>query len=428
MQQQPNTHKTHTTLRQQLVRSHLKVAGLAACVLVLAAVATQMLREPINTIRLDNVPSANAAMIVQLGLQKSEANLRGWVALKNPTLRDNVGLAWGNEIDPAFDSLQKLSENDIQERQLLLASLADKLDRLKKLQDWTIDVAAKPGNEPAKLVFTQEFGPARKKLVGALRGFRYQQNQLSAVELDSFFQLRLAISEAEAALGRFVVEGVEADASNYDYHSERIEALRLILTLKAESPMPAQISEQLDVLQRLAESIIASKRSPRSNVAWHTIGTRVEPLSAEIADELAQIADLEVSAVRSRVEQIATWTHIFSICSIIALFVVLAIALVLSNRQARRISAPVTKLFKATEAMKDGDFSKDLDPEGVHEVRGLISAFNAMRESISGSHQTLASQALSLLILTTSNKSMTHWGTMQAIGYSRFSAVACERA
>jgi len=386
---QQNTGAPHTTLRQQLLRSHLKVAALAAFVLVFAAVAMQMLREPITTIRLDNVPSANAAMNIQIGLQKSEANLRGWVALKNPALRDNVGHAWNDEITPAIDSLLTLSENDTEERRQVLSSVRDKLNRLKKLQDWTIDVAAKPGNEPARLVFTQEFGPTRKKLVNSLDEFRYDQNQLSGEELDSFFQLRLAISEAEAALGRFVVEGIEADASNYHYHVERVRTIGLTLTLGTETPLPIQIVEQLDVLERLSDSIIASKRSPRSNVAWHTISTRVAPLSADIADELAKIADHEVSAVRNRVEQIATWIHILSICSIIALFVVLVIALVLSSRQAKHISAPVTKLFQATRAMKDGDFSTTLTPEGVHEVRGLIGSFNAMRESISESHQAL---------------------------------------
>ena len=170
---QQNTGAPHTTLRQQLLRSHLKVAALAAFVLVFAAVAMQMLREPITTIRLDNVPSANAAMNIQIGLQKSEANLRGWVALKNPALRDNVGHAWNDEITPAIDSLLTLSENDTEERRQVLSSVRDKLNRLKKLQDWTMDVAAKPGNEPARLVFTQEYGPTRKKLVNSLDEFRY---------------------------------------------------------------------------------------------------------------------------------------------------------------------------------------------------------------------------------------------------------------
>jgi len=384
----------HTTLRQQLLRSHIRVAGLAALVLVLAAVAMQMLREPITTIRLVNVPSANAAMTVQLGLQRSEANLRGWVALRTPALRRNVDLAWNEEIRPAFESLKELSEkHSTTERMALLSELDENLQRLRKLQDWTIEVAAKSGNEPAKLVFGKEFGPARKTLVEKIDKLRFKQVNPGAAAQESFFRLRLGLSEAEAALGRFVVEGHETDAANYLDHIKRVRRLTAWLSTGSvtgsASTLPTQITEQLDGLERLSDSIIASKRSPRSNVAWHTISTRIEPLSAEIASELAEIADFEVFTMRNRVEQISIWTNLLSMFSIIALFVVVFIALVLSNTQARRISAPVTKLFRATEALKNGDYGEALHPEGVFEVRGLISAFNSMRESISQSHKDL---------------------------------------
>ena len=394
-QKSHNTGETrHTTLRQQLLRSHLRVAGLAALVLLLAAVAMEMLREPITTSRLINVPSANAAMTVQLGLQRSEANLRGWVALKNPALRENVNKAWRDEIWPAFETLKELSmDYGTPERQLRLSKLDDSLSRLRKLQDWTIDVAAKSGNEPAKLVFSQEFGPTREKLVEKIDKLRYKQVNPGAAARESFFRLRLGLSEAEAALGRFVVEGHEADASKYLDHIKRVRRLTAWLSTGSitgsVSLLPVQITEQLDELERLSDSIIASKRSPRSNVAWHTISTRVEPLSAEIAVKLAAISDREVSAMRIRVEQIAIWTNLLSVCSIIALFVVVFLALIISSTQAKRISAPVTQLYRATEALKDGDYSKALRPEGVFEVHGLISAFNAMRESISQSHKAL---------------------------------------
>ena len=389
-----NNNAAHMTLRKQLLRSHFRVAGLAVVVLVLVAVAMQMLREPITTIRLVNVPSANAAMTVQLGLQRSEANLRGWVALTNPALRRNVGLAWRDEIRPAFESLKQLSEkHSTAERQALLSELDEKLNRLKKLQDWTIDVAAKAGNEPARLVFSEEFGPARKKLVEKIDKLRYKQVNPGAATQESFFRLRLGLSEAESALGRFVVEGRETDATNYLDHIKRVRRLTAWLSTGSitgtVSLLPVQITTQLDALERLSDSIIASKRSPRSNVAWHTISTRVEPLSAEIAVELAAIADLEVSTMRNRVEQIAIGTNLLSVFSVIALFVVVIIALVLSTIQARRISAPVTQLFRATEALKNGDYGEALRPEGVFEVHGLISAFNAMREAISQSHKTL---------------------------------------
>ena len=246
-----NSGETHTTLRRQLLQSHLRVAALAAFALVLAAVAMQMFREPITTIRLVNVPSANAAMTVQLGLQRSEANLRGWVALKDPALRDNVEAAWIDEIKPAFESLREMSEkHDTEEHRVVLASLDDKLSRLKKLQDWTIEVAAKDGNEPARLVFGKEFGPAREELVSAMYENRHNHSHTGPATLESFFQLRLALSEAEAALGRFVVEGYEVDASTYKRHIKRV---RKLLKVFEHESSPGQIPQHLDVLERLSD-------------------------------------------------------------------------------------------------------------------------------------------------------------------------------
>lgn len=389
-EQQENNGATQTTLRQQLLRSHLRVAGLAAIAFVLVAIAIQMLNRPIKSIQLVSVPSANAAMTIQLGLQRSEANLRGWVALKNPSLRNNVELAWVNEIMPAFESLRKMPASQVSdERRQLLTSLDTQLTRLKTLQDWTIDVSAKDGNEPAKLVFTQEFGPTRLKIVNDINTFSPKQKHSTPKAQKTLFELRLALSEAESALGRFVVEGNEADAADYQH---QIKVVRLSLA-SFDLSTYRKLDTQLNDLDRLSESIIDSRRSPRSNVAWHTISTRLAPLSVEIADKLAAIANHEVATMTDRVDQVATWTNWLSLGSILALLFVLIIALVFSNAEAKRISAPVTQLFRATEVLKNGDYNTILRPHGVVEVQGLIGAFNAMRESISHSHQELEDMA-----------------------------------
>jgi len=56
-----------STLHQQLLQSHLRVAGLAAIAFVLVAVAMQLLNNPIKSIQSVNIPTANAAMTIQLG-------------------------------------------------------------------------------------------------------------------------------------------------------------------------------------------------------------------------------------------------------------------------------------------------------------------------------------------------------------------------
>jgi len=73
---------TQSTLRVQLLKSHLRIVGLAAVAFFLVAIALQLLNRPVKSIQSVNVPTANAAMNIQLGLQRSEANLRGWVALR----------------------------------------------------------------------------------------------------------------------------------------------------------------------------------------------------------------------------------------------------------------------------------------------------------------------------------------------------------
>lgn len=134
-----------STLHQQLLQSHLRVAGLAAIAFVLVAVAMQLLNNPIKSIQSVNIPTANAAMTIQLGLQRSAANLRGWVALKESSFRENVDHAWEEEIRPAFESLNALPGNRIfKQRQILLSSLDSKLNRLKRLQAATIAIASQP--------------------------------------------------------------------------------------------------------------------------------------------------------------------------------------------------------------------------------------------------------------------------------------------
>lgn len=90
-----------STLHQQLLKSHLRVAGLAAIAFFLVAIAIQVLHRPITTIRSVNVPTANAAMSIQLGLQRSEASLRGFVTLKEPTLRKKLGFSMGQRNYPS---------------------------------------------------------------------------------------------------------------------------------------------------------------------------------------------------------------------------------------------------------------------------------------------------------------------------------------
>jgi hypothetical protein len=164
-------------------------------------------------------------------------------------------------------------------------------------------------------------------------------------------ELHLAMSQAGVALGRFVVEGLEHDAAHY-----MPKIARVIVLLEQFRSIDSQtaLRSELNIYHRLAESIVASRRSPLSNVAWHTIKIKVRPLAMEIERELNEIADAEVVSMRDGVEHIAHWTQALAFGSVAALAILIVLALVLAHTEARRISAPVARLCRATEALSQG--------------------------------------------------------------------------
>ena len=384
-----------STLHQQLLKSHLRVAGLAAIAFFLVAIAIQVLHRPITTIRSVNVPTANAAMSIQLGLQRSEASLRGFVTLKEPTLRKNLDLAWDNEITPAFELLQSLTKQQgSEDRKLQMYALATKLKRLRIHQSLTVSIATQPSNEPARLAYRRDYLPKQIEFVNKVEQRRVKLKSPSGAPHEGYLALRLAVANADAALGLLVVEGRVEDAAEFRRRFDRMRyALQnfeyLSPVIEYLSPTSESLAHHIDGLEKLADIIVESRLSSRNNTAWYNIKNSITPLAQEISDELAAIADYEVATMRDRVDHVATWANLLSVGSLMALFILLVIALILSSSAASRISNPVTQLFRATEELKNGNYKQRMRPHGVLEVQGLINAFNAMSESIMNSHQAL---------------------------------------
>lgn len=393
-----------TTMRQQLLWSHLRVASIAAVLLAFAAFAIYSLTQPMSAMQRVNMPRAHAAMLVQLGLQRSNAALHGWVALKEENLLEDFSRSWNREILPAQATLVALSEKSSElttNRDEVLESLDKKLFRLRKLQQWIADVAVKPGNEPARLVFYDELTPLTNKLsIDFQRAISETIGAAVFIESAYMVEFQLALAQASAAIGRFVVEAKEEDITTYS-QSISIAVAHLdtmIDALPEDKLIFSQVlwdglRESISVYQRLVDSIIASRRSPRSNVAWHTISSKAQPLSNDISALLESLAEEEVLEMRTRAEQTATWTIALAVSAFIASIVLAAIAVWLSHGEARRIAAPISRLSRAIEQMGQGEFRESLPTEGVDEIKGLIRGFNSMQISIAQSHDALSRMA-----------------------------------
>jgi GGDEF domain-containing protein len=71
----------------------------------------------------------------------------------------------------------------------------------------------------------------------------------------------------------------------------------------------------------------------------------------------------------------------------------LAIASVLAVLLARSATKPVEELTKAAERLEAGDYSVEVPPASITELKGLASAFNAMRAAVADREATIRHQA-----------------------------------
>ena len=71
----------------------------------------------------------------------------------------------------------------------------------------------------------------------------------------------------------------------------------------------------------------------------------------------------------------------------------LAIASALAVWLARSTTKPVEDLTKAAERLESGDYDVDVPPASTTELKGLASAFNAMRTAVADREATIRHQA-----------------------------------
>lgn|GEM_PF-4644184 len=387
--------KPLSTLRKQLLWSHLRIAAPAAAALCAVAISIHGLTGLLDRMQQENIPGVEAANLLQLGLQRSSAALRGWVALKQPELKVALGTAWSNEIDPALKTLMANgSKATTAEKSTTHTQIETKLNRLRDLHSWIVEVSAKPGNEPARLVLSTEFSPSKDRLIELFSASGIS----SAGEVKEIDQLRLRIATAEldAALGGFVVEANESALPSIEKalaHIQRLVGDR-VKTLAAEAPnASAELSAELELIARLADSVVASRRSPRSNVAWATISTHAQPLADEIAGDLSRLAESETLAMHQNSAKIIGATDTLSVFASLAFLVLGLIALMLARSEAARISSPMVRLSRTAESVGQGNFSTPLPDSNTLEVQKLIESFQDMRSGISESYGSLRSMA-----------------------------------
>lgn len=94
-------------LRQKLMQLSMTLTGIGVVLLAVSLIAVVWLRSHSNHLALERTPAVVATQRAQIGLQRSLAGLRGWVALGDERFRADRRAAWTEQIDPAIAQLRE---------------------------------------------------------------------------------------------------------------------------------------------------------------------------------------------------------------------------------------------------------------------------------------------------------------------------------
>src|SRR3989339_58250 len=140
-----------TSLRHQLLVSHLSLAGLGVALLMVTLMTTIWLRSSTHKLALISQPRMEALDHIDRGIYQSAANLQNYIADPKHQFRVDRNQVWRNMVFPALQQLQELTGNHDPGIVPRLERLVELLAKLHSLQAQIEDLAHRPENRPAQM-------------------------------------------------------------------------------------------------------------------------------------------------------------------------------------------------------------------------------------------------------------------------------------
>ena len=339
-------------------------------------------------------PTVHAATTALLGVQRSLAGLRGWVALGDDRFQEVRVRAWAEQIHPAIADLEMLSHHwtNTQNRMRVATSIR-LLRQLEISQWWVEDVAHTPGNEPAHMMLHQHVQPVAQAILSAItamvdaeKWFEHDANR--QLLLGRMTDFRGLFTSAEALLTDFVVDADAETEKEFHRHVGLVrEGLRSVgawshVLTPLQIDLLAGIYEEFLAYSRLAKRVIEMRKEAAWNVAQRLMTTQTVPLSQQVNELLTELSTYQNAHMASEAKLVSKITNGGLWLSIALILAMGVIAGYMSRRSAARITQPIAELSHATQELTAGRLTEDIPVTSEDEVGQLTRSFNIMRDSL----------------------------------------------
>ncbi|MBC8354441.1 MAG: response regulator [Planctomycetes bacterium] len=348
-------------------------------------------------------PTVRSSTQALAGVQRSLASLRGWMLLGDASFKAERFRAWNDEIDPEVANLRTLSEEwtDPANKERL-TELRQALSDLKDAQWWIEDVARTPGNEPARVLLTQEVQPVSDAIASATSAMIQSEQQLPSDGrrslLVAFADMRDAVARSQNFMARFVQSAEVADEQAFRRELEHVKTRAIAvdgqkeLLEREQSELLRVIQEELLAYESLSNQAIELRKSELWNVAQFRLANEAVPIARKATSLLTAMSTNQGDLMRSDAALVRSLSNASVGLSCLFIIGIALTAFVLASRAAGRLSAPIAALSEATAQLSEGSLVTDIPVTSRDELGSLTSSFNRMRASLQRSQAALRQQ------------------------------------
>ncbi len=385
--------RQRTSLGVRLLRSHMAVASIGIAMLGGIFVFTFYLRVRTSELARIDAPLAQNSRAALEGVERSLAELRGWVVIDDSEFRTTRQRAWSEQIDPSMANVETLVRESARGDAGTVVEAKRLLSELKEVQWWIEDVAQSPGNERARDLLQRQLQPTMNDIYDFITAMidlekARDDEGRSKRYLGAMADFRGYFTRSRTTLGRFVQSGEGGDV--LAFHSQVDIASQRLVDLSGDSehldeeqrvllrPIEKQFPHYADV----AEEIIEARKAPDWNIARALLTGEAVPKSRRVTQLLADLADRKSAKVAANAAKLEGLSHTAVGFSAVMLIGMAVMARIVSRRGTSKLTEPIQRLSEATRKMSEGDLTGDIPVTTNDELGDLTESFNRMRAEI----------------------------------------------
>lgn len=364
---------------------------LAATVLIARNGAGESATISTRVIELRN-PTLQNTLLMQSGMNRSLAALRGWIILGKDKFKDERQFAWKSEIDTAVAEMELLSQKWTDPENLhRLTRIKESLAKFKSYQKEIEDIAQTVENTPASKILFIEAAPKATIMAAKITEIINLEGQLEATQarkdlLGMMADVRGTLGLGLGSIRAYLLSGDEKFKKSFDKlwakNTRRFGDLskNAGLLSSAQAKAFAEFSAARAEFISLPPKMFAIRGGDEWNLANRWLGTKAAPTAASIVKDIQGMLDSQ--GVLAKKDAAAATAQISSLQTLmwILLFVGVALSVIVGTLITRMITRPIIALTEVAQSVALGQVDCSFDYDSNDEIGQLGDAFTQVAD------------------------------------------------